>query len=71
MLNLVLARYATFLATGHTLQSKSIKADTIRKYVFEAKTFTYKFDLRTRDVSMDEKTGKQVASITKVIREQE
>ena len=71
MLNLVLACYATFLATGHTLQSKSIKADTIRKYVFEAKTFIYKFDLRKRDVSIDEKTGKQAASITKVIREQE
>ena len=71
MMNFVLACYATFLATGHTLQSKSIKAETIKKYLFEAKTFISKFDLRKRDVSIDEETNKQAACITKVIREQE
>ena len=71
MLNLVLACYATFLATGHRLQSKSIKADTIREYMFEAKTFIHKFDLRKRGVSIDEKTGKPATCITKVIKEQE
>ena len=71
MMNFVLACYATFLATGHTLQSKSIKAETIKKYLFEAKTFISKFDLRKRDVSIDEETNKQATCITKVIQEQE
>ena len=71
MLKYVLACYAAFLATGHTLQSKSIKADTIKKYLFEAKTFISKFDLRKRDVSIDEETNKTAACITKVIQEQE
>ena len=70
-MNLVLACYAAFLATGHTLQSKSIKAETIRKYLFEAKTFIQKFDLIKRDTTVDEDTNKQANCISKVLREQE
>ena len=44
LIHKILACYATLLATGHTLQSKSIKADTIQKYFFDAKTFIQKFD---------------------------
>ena len=70
-LNLVLACYAAFLATGHTLQSKSIKAETIRKYLFEAKTFIQKFDHLKRDTTVDEDTTKQANCISKVLQEQE
>ena len=71
MLNFALACYATFLATGHTLQSKSIKAETIQKYLFEAKTFIQKFDLLKRDATFDEDTNKQATCISKVLQEQE
>ena len=54
----IIADYATFLATGHTLQSKSIKADTIQKYLFDAKTFIQKFDHIKRDVTIDKTTNK-------------
>ena len=57
-MNFVMACYATFLATGHTLQSKSIKADTIQKYLSDAKTFIQKFDLIKRDATIDETTNK-------------
>ena len=63
MMNLTLACYATFLATGHTLQSKSIRADTIKKYLFEAKTFIQKFDLLQQDVTLDEDTNKQTSNL--------
>ena len=66
-MNYVMACYATFLATGHTLQSKSIKADTIQKYLFDAKTFIQRFDLRKRDATIDETTNKTASCVSKVI----
>ena len=69
-MNFVMACYATFLATGHTLQSKSIKADTIQKYLTDAKTFIQKFDLIKRDATIDEATNKTAFCISKVITEQ-
>ena len=66
-MNYVMACYATFLATGHTLQSKSIKADTIQKYQFDAKTFIQKFDLIKRDATIDPTTNKTASCISKVI----
>ena len=66
MLNYVLACYAAFLATRHTLQSRSNKASTIQKYLFEAKTCIQKFDLRKRDVLVDEATGKTAVCISRL-----
>ena len=66
----IIACYATFLATGHTLQSKSIKADTIQKYLFDAKSCILKFDQIKRDVTIDKTTNKTASCISKVINEQ-
>ena len=74
MMNFVLACYATFLATGHTLQLKSVKASIIQKYLkylFKTKTFLQKPDLCKKDVSIDEDIGKTAVCISKVIQEQE
>ena len=45
-MNYVVACYAIFLATGYTLQPKSVKADTLQKYLYDAKTLIQKFDLK-------------------------
>ena len=65
-----MAAYAIFLATGHTIQSKSIKASTIEKYLYDAKGFIQKFDSTNRDARKDEHTGKMAEPIQKVLDEQ-
>ena len=70
MLNYTMAAYAIFLATGHTIQSKSIKASTIEKYLYDAKGFIQKFDPTNRDARKDEHAGKIAEPIIKVLDEQ-
>ena len=42
MLNMTMASYAVFLATGHTIRSQSIKAATILVYIYATKGFNKK-----------------------------
>lgn len=68
-LNLVLAAYAMYLATGHTILSQSIKSGTISSYLKDAADFISRLDTTVdRDARKTDK-GTMYEGIQKVIGE--
>ena len=55
MLNMTMASYAVFLATGHTIRSQSIKAATILLYFYVAQGFIKKCEPVDRDTRKEDK----------------
>ena len=68
-LNLTLAAYAIYLATGNTIYSQSIKASTIDKYLKAAADLIQKLDpVENRDARKTDK-GQTYEGIAKVLQE--
>ena len=68
MLNCALGCFAVYLATGHTIYCKSIKASTLRLYLTAAAGLIQKIDPVPRN-AMNDDTGKQFIGITRVLNE--
>ena len=68
-LNITLAAYAIYLATGNTIYSQSIKASTISEYLRAAADLIQKLDpVENRDARKTDK-GVTYEGITKVLQE--
>ena len=69
MLNYMMACYAVFLATGHTLRARSIKSASIKTYLHNAATFIMRFDNVDRDACKALNDSKLCPPIAQVINE--
>ena len=64
--NLILSCYATFLAQGNTLLCRSIKAKTIREYLFAACLFSEQIGLSNPKIDI---YGKECRLVREILHE--
>ena len=67
--NFVFGCYAVYLANGHLLRVRSIRADTIGKYLLAAATLVQLFDTKHRDPRKGDNATALCPQIQKVIAE--
>lgn len=68
-LNVVLGCYALYLATGHTIYSQSIRADTLNEYLKAASSIIQKLDPVPDRDAMYTKDGNKYEGIVSIVRE--